>query len=107
MTFVSMQDTHLGVRRNAQHVNQDFVDTIAVARPDEDDGYSISCPDNLKPRPLGLDMQGRHPEAAHAACEFTDDEARRIGWGAFLPAFLALSLVAACAAVVLLLKDFT
>jgi len=50
--------------------------------------------------PQGLDQQGRYPEAAHAACEYSDDEARCLGWGAFLPVFLALSMVAACAALV-------
>lgn len=48
--------------------------------------YPIGCPDELK-----------HP----ADCD------QKIGWGAFIPAFLALALVALCAALVLMLRDFS
>jgi hypothetical protein len=113
MNFFATNDTQPGVRGLAplsdtpvQHW-ADFVDTIAVEHPEVNDDYSIGLPAHLKRRPAGLDMQGRFPEAAHAACEFSDDEARSLGWGAVLPAFLSIALVGACAAIVLLIKDFT
>lgn len=90
---------------NTHRVSQDNVDTVP-AGIDLRDAYPIGCPAHLKPRPLGLDQQGRFPEAAHAASEIEDDEDLHIGMGAFLPVFLELSLVGACAALVLLLKDF-
>ena len=92
---------------NTHRVSQDLVDTVP-AGIDPRDAYPIGCPTHLKPRPLGLDKQGRYPEAAHAASEFDEDEDEglRLGLGAFLPVFLALSLVGACAALVLMLKDF-
>jgi len=64
-----------------------------------DDGYRISCPPHLRPRFHGLDQQGRYSADG--------DDSRRIGWGAFLPAVIAMCLVGACAALVLLLKDFS
>jgi len=57
--------------------------------------------------PDGVDQQGRI-EAAHAATEVGAHPQRRradhahIGCGAFTPAFLALALVAACAALVVI-----
>lgn len=92
------QDTQPGVH---QMPHQDFVDTIPVSRAEANDHYTISCPKALKRRPLGLDQQGRWPYYEH------DDDDRSIGWGALLPALLAMSLVGACAALVLLLRDFT
>lgn len=52
--------------------------------------------------PMGCDEQGRRPAATP-----TPSDARHVGLGAFLPAWLALALVAACAALALFLKDFS
>ena len=52
--------------------------------------------------PMGCDEQGRRPAATP-----TPSDAGHVGLCAFLPAWLALALVAACAAVALLLKDFS
>ena len=51
--------------------------------------------------PMGCDEQGRRPAATP-----TPSDAGHVGLGAFLPAWLALALVAACAALALYLKDF-
>lgn len=50
--------------------------------------------------------QGRKPCATPDVCRQPTDCDPHIGWGAFIPAFLALALVALCAALVLLIKDF-
>lgn len=52
-------------------------------------------------QPIGLDQQGRYPVRG---CDVTnDDDTHTLGKGAFLPAFLALALVCASAALVLVL----
>jgi hypothetical protein len=52
--------------------------------------------------PMGCDEQGRRPEATP-----TPSDGSSVGlWGAFIPAWRAIALVAACAALALLLKDF-
>ena len=81
-------DTQPGVRSTAQPKSQDFVDTIPVV------DINLSC----KRRPLGMDQQGRYPDRANDL---------QVGWGALLPLLLALALVGACAALVLMLKDFS
>lgn len=86
--------------------NRDTSEGIDLRYITPADRYPIAVPDSLKRMPMGLDQQSRYPEAAHAASEFDNDEGARIGWGAFLPVFLALSLVGACAALALLLRDF-
>lgn len=101
----STQDTQPGVHGIAP---QDFIDTIPAPRAELYEGYRIGLPSRMKHRPFGLDQQGRWPDAAHAASEIDDDsDDRLIGWGAFIPAFLSLMLVAACTALALLLRDFT
>ena len=52
--------------------------------------------------PMGCDEQGRRPDAMP-----TPSDDSHIGYGAFIPAWLAIALVAACAALALLLKDFS
>lgn len=52
--------------------------------------------------PMGCDEQGRRPQATP-----TPSDDSHIGLGAFLPAWLALALVAACAALALFLRDFS
>ena len=51
--------------------------------------------------PMGCDEQGRRPQATP-----TPSDTGHIGYGAILPAWLAIALVAACAALALFLKDF-
>lgn len=53
--------------------------------------------------PMGCDEQGRRPQATP-----TPSDSSRAGlWGAFIPAWLAIALVAACAALALYLRDFS
>jgi hypothetical protein len=51
-------------------------------------------------------QQGRQECKTPDVCELAEED-HSIGWGAFIPAFLSMALVGLCAAIALLLKDFT
>lgn len=102
-----MTATNPDPRPHRPAVDQDFVDTIPVkAKVDVDlcnvgsEGYPIGLPDHLRRQPRGLDQQGRYPWAAH---DDEDADDGILGWGAFLPVYMALAMFAACAALVMLL----